>query len=51
MQHDQQQKGPRNDKSGKEQKDMPKRGAGQEAQKGQTDQQKKDEASRMDQNR
>jgi hypothetical protein len=53
MPHDHQQKGPRNDKSGKQQqqKDMPKQGAGQEAQKSQTDQQKKDEASHMEQNR
>ena len=52
MPHDQQQKDSRNDKSGKDQqKDMPKKGAGQQAQKGQTEHQNKDEARRMEQNR
>jgi hypothetical protein len=50
MPHEQQ-KGSRNDKSGKEQKDMPKKGTGQEMQKNQTEQQRKDEPSRMEQNR
>lgn len=49
--HEQQQKGSRNDKSGKEQKEMPKKGAGQQAQKNQTEQQRKDEPSHMEQNR
>ena len=56
MPQEQQQKGSRNDKFGKEQKDMPKKGGGQEAQKNQTEQQRteqqrKDEPSRMEQNR
>ena len=51
MPHDQQQKGTHNGKSGKEQKDMSKKGAGQEAQKGQTEQQRKDEANRVEQDR
>jgi hypothetical protein len=51
MAHDQQPKSSRNDKAGKEQKDAPKKGPGQEMPKGQTESQKKDDPNRMDQNR
>ena len=49
--HDQQQKGQRNDKSGKDQKESPKKGAGQDVQKGQNEEQKKEQPRRMEHNR